>query len=102
MAYTLTRQDLILDLEAAYQCARRHKGDKLYVKHFERHRRANIEQLADDLLSHTYTAKPSTVFIVNRPKKREVFAAQFPDRVVHHLYSNYTHRLFERTFIQDS
>lgn len=102
MAYTLTRQDLILDLEAAYQCARRHKGDKLYVKHFERHRRANIEQLADDLLSHTYTAKPSTVFIVNRPKKREVFAAQFPDRVVHHLYYNYTHRLFERTFIQDS
>ena len=102
MAYTLKRQDLILDLEAAYQCARRHKGDKLYVKHFDQNRRANIEQLADDLLNHTYKAKPSTVFIVNRPKKREVFAAQFPDRVVHHLYYNYTHKLFERTFIHDS
>ena len=26
----------------------------------------------------------------------------FRDRVVHHLYFNYTHELFERTFIQDS
>ena len=102
MAYKITRPDLILDMEAAYQCARRHKGEKLYVQHFERHRRENIERLADDLLSHTYKPRPSTVFIISRPKKREVFAAQFPDRVVHHLYYNYTHELFERTFIQDS
>lgn len=26
----------------------------------------------------------------------------FPDRVVHHLYFNYTHRLYEATFIRDS
>jgi hypothetical protein len=38
---------------------------------------------------------------VEHPKKREVFAAQFADRIVHHLYYNYTHELFERTFIQD-
>lgn len=39
---------------------------------------------------------------MQRPKKREVFAAQFRDRVVHHLYYNYTHELFERTFISDT
>ena len=36
------------------------------------------------------------------PKQREVFAAMFRDRVVHHLYFRYTHQLFERTFIADS
>lgn len=102
MAYRLTRQKLILDLHAAFQLAKRHKSNKPYVLHFERHLKENIEQLADDLLSRTYKPEPSTVFIVERPKKREVFAAQFRDRVVHHLYFNYTHELFERTFIADS
>jgi len=102
MAYRLTRKALILDLHAAFQCAKKHKGSKPYVQHFERKLQQNIEQLADDLLSRTYKPEPSTVFIVERPKKREVFAAQFRDRVVHHLYYNYTHELFERTFIHDT
>lgn len=41
-------------------------------------------------------------FIITDPKKREVFAADFRDRIVHHLYYNYTRELYERTFIQDS
>lgn len=102
MAYRLTRKALILDLHAAFQCAKRHKSNKPYVQHFERNLTKNIEQLADELLNRTYKAEPSTVFIVERPKKREVFAAQFRDRVVHHLYYNYTHELFERTFISDT
>lgn len=102
MAYTLTRKALILDLHAAFQLAKRHKGTKPYVQHFERKLTHNIEKLADDLLIRTYLPEPSTVFIVERPKKREVFAAQFRDRVVHHLYFNYVHELFERTFIADS
>ena len=102
MAYTLTRKALILDLHAAFQCAKRHKGTKPYVQHFERKLSQNIEKLADDLLSRNYQPEPSTVFIVERPKKREVFAAQFRDRVVHHLYFNYVHELFERTFVADT
>lgn len=43
-----------------------------------------------------------SAFVIDYPKKREVFAAMFRDRVVHHLYFNYTHELFERTFIQDT
>jgi hypothetical protein len=39
---------------------------------------------------------------VKYPKKREVFAAQFRDRIVHHLYYNYTHQIFELTFIADT
>ena len=102
MAYQLTRDALMLDLYAAFICAKRHKAKKPYVLHFERNLKENIESLCDDLWTRRYKPEPSTCFVIQRPKKREVFAAQFRDRIVHHLYYNYTHELFERTFIQDT
>lgn len=102
MTYHLTRQALRLDLYVAFLCAKRHKGSKPYVRHFERDLDANLDRLCDELWQRTYRPEPSTCFIVRRPKKREVFAAQFRDRIVHHLYYNYTHQLFEATFIRDS
>ena len=102
MAYTLTREALLLDLHAAFQSAKRKKSAKPYVRVFEKNLDANINSLADDLINRTYQSEPSSCFVVQRPKKREVFAAQFRDRVVHHLYFNYTHKLFERTFIADT
>ena len=102
MAYKLTRETLVLDLYGAFILAKQHKTGKEYVKIYERRLKKNIERLADDLFFRRYKAEPSSCFIVERPKKREVFAAQFRDRIVHHLYFNYTHKIFERTFIQDS
>lgn len=102
MAYRLTYQALVLDLYSAFYSARKHKSSKPYVRSFERKLRKNIESLAHDLFNHVYKPEPSSCFVIERPKKREVFAAQFRDRVVHHLYYNYTHVMFERTFIQDS
>ena len=102
MAYRLTRDALMLDLYAAFICAKRHKAKKPYVLHFERNLKENIESLCDDLWTRRYKPEPSTCFVIQRPKKREVFAAQFRDRIVHHLYYNYTHELFERIFIQDT
>lgn len=102
MAYSLTREALLLDLYTAFLCAKRHKGSKPYVQRFERRLKKNLMELRDALWDRTYRPAPSSCFIIERPKKREVFAAQFRDRVVHHLYYNYTHELFERTFIHDS
>ena len=102
MAYSLTREALLLDLYAAFLCAKKHKGSKLYVKRFEKHLKENLTELRDALWDRTYKPAPSSCFIIERPKKREVFAAQFRDRVVHHLYYNYTHELYERTFIHDT
>ncbi|MBQ4388020.1 MAG: hypothetical protein II822_10515 [Prevotella sp.] len=102
MAYTLTREALLLDLHAAFQCAKHKKTQKPYVRVFERDLERNLNRLADDLMDRSYKPEPSSCFIIQRPKKREVFAAQFRDRVVHHLYYNYAHQLFERTFIQDT
>jgi hypothetical protein len=61
-----------------------------------------MEELCDDLYYRRYKPLPSKCFIVTYPKKREIFAAMFRDRIVHHLYFNYTHALYERTFIQDT
>ena len=100
--YRLTREQLLFDLYIAYYDAARHKHKMAYVVKFERNLRQNLEELCDDLLTRRYVAQPSKCFIVNYPKKREVFAAMFRDRIVHHLYFRYTHQLFERTFIADS
>ena len=102
MAYTLTREALLMDLYVAFLCAKRHKGNQPYVIRFEKHLMENLTELRDALWNRTYKPAPSSCFIIERPKKREVFAAQFRDRVVHHLYYNYTHEIYERTFIADS
>lgn len=100
--YQLTYNQLLTDLHQAYYDARRHKGSKPYVKRFERRLEANLIALCDELYERRYEPLPSTCFVISDPKKREVFAANFRDRIVHHLYYNYTHEMYERTFIQDS
>lgn len=90
------------DLRQAYYDARRHKRRKPFQIAFEGDLEGNLSSLCDDLMSGTYKPQPSTCFLIREPKIREVFAAQFRDRIVHHLYYNYTHKLFERTFIADS
>ena len=39
--------------------------------------------------------------MVDYPVKREVFAADFRDRIIHHLLFNYISPIFERVFIND-
>ena len=102
MSFTLSREQLLADLYQAYYDARRHKRNKPYQLRFESHLDDNLNALCDELYSRTYKPYPSTCFIITDPKKREVFAADFRDRIVHHLYYNYTHELYERTFIYDS
>lgn len=98
----LTRQQLLRDLYTAYYCAKRGKGDMSYVKALEENLHENMEALCDDLYYRRYKPLPSKCFIIDYPKKREIFAAMFRDRIVHHLYYNWVHLLFEHTFIQDS
>ena len=100
--YRLTREQLLFDLYIAFYDAARHKHKMAYVVKFERNLRQNLEELCDDLLTGRYKAQPSKCFVIDYPKKREVFAAMFRDRIVHHLYFRYTHQMFERTFIADS
>ena len=102
MKMILTRSRLSAELMEAYLDARRHKLKKPYTLDFERDLQGNLFRLCDELLSRVYEPRPSSCFLIRDPKLREIFAADFRDRIVHHLYYNCTHRLFERTFIADS
>lgn len=102
MVHQVTFEELYTDLYTAYFIAIKGKSNKPYVIEFSRNLDANIRELAVELFERRYTPRPSTCFIVSHPKKREVFAADFRDRIVHHYIFMKTHILFERTFIADS
>lgn len=97
----LTKEQLLCDLYVAFYDARKHKATKKYVIEFENNLHQNLIQLRDELYNKTYKHNSFVAFIANRPKPREIFAADFRDRIVHHLYYNYVHLLFENTFIYD-
>lgn len=81
--------------------ARQHKACTPDQQQFELNLEEELVGLANDLYNRSYKLSPGICFIIRDPKQREVFAANFRDRVVHHLYYHYTHKLFERTFIAD-
>lgn len=97
-----TKEKLLNDLYIALDNAIKHKKNKTSVKQFVKDKDEKLQQLCEELWNKTYVPQQSSVFIIEDPKKREIFAAEFRDRIVHHLYFNYTHQLFENTFIHDS
>ncbi|HDR9277154.1 TPA: RNA-directed DNA polymerase [Burkholderia vietnamiensis] len=62
----------------------------------------NLRCLHDELAAGTYRPGRSICFVITRPKHREVWAAEFRDRVVHHLLYNRIGPRFERSFIADT
>jgi hypothetical protein len=62
----------------------------------------NLMQLLAELRAGTWMPAPATVFAITRPKPREVWAAQFRDRIVHHLVYRAIAPVFEPAFIADS
>ena len=90
------------NLHKAYLACRKGKTNKLnHLKFF-----SNLEQelllLETELRERTYRPGSSIAFVVTKPKVREIFAAEFRDRVVHHLLCAYLEPKFERIFIHDS
>lgn len=93
---------LLTDLFAAYFDARRHKRNSKSQLIFEQNFESNLMEMYRSIVDRTYRVRPSSCFMVFKPVKREVFAADFRDRVVHHLIFNYIAPMFERSFINDS
>lgn len=58
----------------------------------------NVTDLTDVINSRTYEPLPSVTFVVTRPVCREVFAANYRDRVVHHYIALRLEPLFEQVF----
>jgi len=97
-----TPHHLLEDLYKAYLAARRHKRGKGYQIRFEMKQEHELVKLRDELAARRYEPRPSSCFIIHDPVQREVFAASFRDRIVHHLIFSYLNPLFEPLFIGDS
>lgn len=89
-------------LYAAYTDCRKRKRGTPSCAEFELHEALNLDTLLYELNSKTYEIGVSNAFCVTRPKVREVFAANFRDRIVHHLVMMKTMHLFEDEFIDNT
>ncbi len=90
------------EVYAAYRDCRRRKMSSQSYSDFVIDEANNIYTLYQELNNGTYEIGKSITFCVTRPKVREVFAANFRDRIVHHLLMMKVGHLFEEHFIDES
>lgn len=90
------------DVVVAYLDCRRHKRTSASATAFEIQLERNLCELHEDLLSGAYRPGRSVCFVITRPKPREVWAARFRDRIVHHLLYNRVAPKIEAGFVVDS
>jgi retron-type reverse transcriptase len=86
----------------AYLDCRRKKRNKRAALAFELNAEENLFALTQLLAQKTYRPSPSFCFVSQNDKYREVFAADFRDRIVHHLLVRYLEKIWEPVFIYDS
>lgn len=83
------RNMLYLELYIAELQARKGGKRKTYDAHaFEANLFENLEILADALWSYEYKPSRGTAHVIFKPVQREIFAAPYVDRVVHHYIVN--------------
>lgn len=93
---------LFEQLYDAYMLARRNKRATADEQAFEYSAPENIHALAMDIMARRYKPGRGIAFITHRPVIREIFAAPFRDRLVHHFLFNMNADWWDRRFIGDS
>jgi len=92
----------VSELFQAYFDCRKTKRNTWNALAFEERMERNLMDLYYELHEGTYYPGQSMCFVVTHPKVREVWAADFRDRVVHHVLYNRVSDRFYRRFIHDS
>lgn len=89
-------------LFTAYKACLKHKKNTVNALKFEMNRERNLIKLLNELKTGKYKISRHICFVITDPAPREIFAADFRDRVVHHLLYNEIRQLFENDFIENS
>ncbi|MBQ6147411.1 RNA-directed DNA polymerase [Candidatus Saccharibacteria bacterium] len=92
---------LLAELARAFFLARKAKRSTQDEQLFENRLFENLIQLRDDILNHKYKPGRGIAFIVHEPVIREIFAAPFRDRVIHHFLFNGVYDWWDRRLIHD-
>jgi len=90
------------NLLRCYYACRKKKRYTVNAAKFEMNFEAELLKLQKELISRTYKPGRSICFVVTKPKPREIFAADFRDRIVHHILVGYLEPIWERKFIGQS
>jgi retron-type reverse transcriptase len=85
-----------------YLECRKNKRNTLNALKFELNAEENILKLQYALKNRSYLPSRSILFAAKKPKLREIFAADFCDRVVHHILVHELEKMWEPIFIHDS
>ena len=88
-------------LDAAEQ-ARKGKRFRPAVAAFHFDQERALWKLHEELTAKTYRPGAYRSFFIYEPKERQISAAPYRDRVVHHALTAVLEPIFERTFIADS
>lgn len=86
------------DLYDAYLDCRVHKSRTINCIKFELDVEGNLLDMLNSINNRTYKPQRSICFVVTRPKYREVFAADFSDRIIHHYIRLRLESIIERKF----
>ena len=97
--------DKIIDFEnllAAYDEARRGKRYTPEAMDFSVNAEEHLINIHEHLVWRSWQPGKPRVFTVKDPKRRDITAPPFADRIVHHALVRVVEPLFERRFIADS
>ncbi len=92
----------VSELFKAYYDCRKAKRNTWNALLFEENLERNLMELYYELIENRYVPQRSICFVVTKPKAREVWAANFRDRIVHHVIYNRYSQLFYNSFIYDT
>ena len=90
------------NLHRLYFRCRKNKRNTINQLNFEADLEKNLFELSNELITKSYQPSRSVCFAVKKPKLREIFAADFRDRIIHHLLFEHYERIWEPIFIYDS
>ena len=98
----LVEQYTYKDILKAYLDCRKRKRTKDSSIEYELNYEENLKSLLKRINTETYNIGRTRCFAITRPKPREIWAAQFEDRIVQHLVYNSVGEWFEDRFIEDT
>lgn len=94
---------LELALYLSYLNARKGGKRRTHDEHdFEINAFTNLQYLKQDIINKTYLPSRSSAHIITKPVIREIFAAPFRDRIIHHLIFDSVYDWWDHHFIYDS
>jgi RNA-directed DNA polymerase len=87
-----TRENLL----RAFHKAARGKRERSAVQRFRLSLETNIQQLRREIETESYQLGAAERFVIHDPKRREIYAAHFPERVLQHAVMNLCEPVLER------